>query len=450
MRKIALFGLIVFLAAVCQASSLPPILDTSKIFERTLPNGLQLVIKEERQWPVVAIGLYIRAGSLYERPQEAGAAHLVEHLLFEATGDDAQKLAPFVESMGGRINASTLRDFVHVDVLMASPFIERVLPVLLEAVFKAQFTEQQFKRELAVVKREIADRRERVDVYLDELLWRLAYDTHPYGRPIGGTETDVERLTYDTVRQFYRRFYVPNNAALIVVGDVDPMWLEGRVRQLTADVKARELHWQEPPLDPPLTQTRVKAETLQRPLSVLAFGWRAVGIEDKPTVCALDLIYTLLGQGAVGRLNTRLVKEEKVLLSAEVEFLTQKYPGLFIINAVVPPGREEEAQIAILKEVQRLAEEPLSEQELERAKRLLYAEYAFTNETYDDQAGSLGFYASIDNYRFALDYIAHVMQITPEQIQDTARRLLRRDNYALVILRGQKGEEAPETAAMRL
>jgi zinc protease len=447
MRKLMLLVAVILAFAPVLAAPDLPVLDPSRVTEKTLPNGLKLVVKEERQWPVVALGAYIRAGSRHERPAEVVAAHLVEHLLFEATGDDAQKLAPFIEAMGGRIAAMTMRDFVHVDLIIASRYLERVLPVFVRAVFEAGFTDQQMMRELSVVKREIADRRDRADLYLDEMIWRLAYDKHPYGHPIGGTVADLDKLTYDTVNQFYRRFYVPNNVSFVAVGDVDPAWLEGRLKELTAQIPAREMTWREPPLDPSLTQTRVKAEPVGREISLLAFAWRAAAIDDPTSVCALDLIYTLLGQEGAGRLNTRLVHEQKVLLSSEVGFLTQKQPGLFIITALVQPGREEEAQAAIVKEVLGLATDPISDQELTRAKRLLYAEYAFTNESYDDQVGSMGFYASISSYRFALDYIDLVMKITPEQIQQVARQLLRADSYSLAILRGQKGGR-PETAAM--
>lgn len=447
MRKLMLLVVVILALAPAMAAPDLPVLDPSRVTEKTLPNGLKLVVKEERQWPVVALGAYIRAGSRQEMPGEVGAAHLVEHLLFEATGDDSQKLAPFIEGMGGRIAATTMRDFVHVDVVISSRYLERVLPVFVKAVFQAGFTEQQMMRELAVVKREIADRRDRADLYLDEMIWTLAYDKHPYGHPIGGTVADVDKLTFDTANQFYRRFYVPNNVCFLAVGDVDPAWLEGRLKELTAQIPARQLTWREPALDPPLTLTRIKAEAVNREISLLSFAWRAAGIDDPTSICALDLIYTLLGQEGIGRLNVRLVTDQKVLLSSDVSFLTQKQPGLFTITALVQPGREEEAQAAIVKEVVSLATAPISDEELARAKRMLYAEYAFSNESYDDQAGSMGFYASLDSYRFALDYIGQVMKITPAQLQQVARQLLRADNYALAILRGQKGER-PDTAAM--
>lgn len=445
MRRLSLIS-ILLVAARLYAADLP-VLDATHVTERTLPNSLKLVVKEERQWPVVAISAYIRAGSLYEGEKEAGAAHLVEHMLFEATGEDDQKLAPTIEAMGGRISATTLRDFVHVDVVVASRYLEQVLPLLTKAVFDAPFTAPQMTRELSVVKREMEDRRERADLYADELIWRLAYPQHPYGRPVGGTTEDLAALNFDTVAAFHKRFYVPNNVAFLAVGDVDPNWLEGKLKELTAKYPVADTGWQPPPVEPAPDQPRLKVESLPREVSLMSFAWHAPGIADKNEVCAMDLLYTVLGQGSVGRLTGKLVSDRKLLLSAETQFLTQKHPGLLIVSAVVSPAKEAEAQAAILAEMQRLSDELLTPEELARAKRLLYTEYAFSNESYDDQLGSMGFYASIDTYRFALDYINTVMALTPEQVQATARKYLGVSNFSLSVLHGKRNTK-PDDQAM--
>jgi predicted Zn-dependent peptidase len=181
---------------------------------------------------------------------------------------------------------------------------------------------------------------------------------------------------------------------------------------------------------------------MSREVSLLGFAWHAPGVSDRESVCAMDLIYTLLGEQASGRLQRVLVQEKRIALSVDAQFLTQKEPGLMILNALVPRGREQEAQIAILDEVRKLADEPTSEADLEQAKRLLYADYAFTNESFDDQVASMGFYQSIDSYRFALDYITAVMGITPAQVQDVARRYLQPEAYSLVVIEAGGGRPA--------
>lgn len=449
-RARGLMGLVVALLAALSATQAAelPILDPARVTATRLNNGLRVVVKEERQWPVVAIGVYVRAGSVHEGSSEVGAAHMVEHLLFEATGPDKKKLAPYIESLGGRIRATTLRDFMHLDVVVASSYLEQVLPVIVKAVYEARFEEREFARERDVVQREIGERSNRADIYLDDLLWRSAFKTHPYGRPIGGTTKDVAQLTVERVREFYQRTYVPGNMAFVVVGDVEPAWLQGRLGELTAPYRAPAPNWELPPSEPPLSQPRVVAESLPREITLMGFAWQAPGIADKSDVCAMDLIYTLLGQGSQGRLMSELGEQKKVLLSAEVQYLTQRQPGLLTITALLYPAREDEALAGILAQVRRLAEEPISEAELARARRMLYTDYAFTNESYDDQVGSMGFYESIDTYQFALDYIAEVMRITPEQIQATARKYLLEEAYTLVILRGKRSGQ-PEVTAMR-
>lgn len=433
------WGLLLALATSGSWGADLPVLDATRVTERQLANGLKLVVKEERQWPVVAVGVYVRAGSLYEAAGEEGAAHLLEHMLFESSGEDGLQLAPELERLGAQVTATTLRDFVHVDVTVASRFLERVLPSLVKAVFEPQFDDKAVRRELAVVKRELGERGERANIYLDDMLWSLAFQKHPYGRPIGGRPENLTALTPDKVRGFASKWYVPNNASFVATGDLDTAWLTSRLTELTAKYPARPVTWQAPPEEAAPAQPRVLNASMSREVSLLGFAWHAPAVADKAGVCAMDLIYTILGEGAAGRLEQRLVEEKKVALSVETEFLTQKCPGLMVINALVPRGREQEAQIMILEEVRRLREEPLSADELEHAKRLVYTDYAFTNESYDDQVGSMGFYQSIDTYRFALDYITQVMRITPGQVQEVARKYLGVQNYSLVILEAASG-----------
>lgn len=439
---------LVMVAAVLAAGSLAyaglPVLDGSKITERALPNGLRLVVKEERQWPVVAVGLYVRVGSLHEAKGEEGAAHVLEHMLFETTDDSGEKLSPQIEALGGQITASTMRDFTRVEVVVASRYLEQVLPLLTKSAFEAPLDPKALKRELNVVRQEMTDRQERADNALDDLLWALAFKDHPYGRPIGGRPEEISRLTPEVLSSFRQKWYSPSNMSVVVVGDVDPNWLGNRLTELTAKYPGRPVTWTEPAPESAPDHPRLRLEKLARDVSLLGYAWHAPSVADKTAVCAMDLIYTILGQGPAGRLNKRLVQEKQVALSVDTEFLTQKAPGLMIISALVPRGREQEAQVMILDEIRRLDEEPVSAEELQLAKRLLYADYAFTNESYDDQVGSLGFYESIDNYRFAVDYINQVMAITPEQIQAVVRKYLRRDSYSLVVLEGQRGARAGE------
>ncbi len=149
-----------------------PILDGSKITETQLDNGLRLIVKPEHQWGLVSVGLYIRAGSFCESDDNAGIAHLIEHLLFEATDrTGTQRIAAAIEGMGGDIAARTTRDFTHVDVTVASQFLPQALELLAAAAFQVEFNEATVSREREIVARELTDRAAYAEGSLDDLIW---------------------------------------------------------------------------------------------------------------------------------------------------------------------------------------------------------------------------------------------------------------------------------------
>jgi zinc protease len=426
-----------------------PIVGDDNVKLKVLDNGLRIVVKEENTWPIVAMGMFVRAGSLHETDQQVGVAHLVEHLLFEAESPEGESdVAEYIESIGGRMSAYTLRDFTHVDITVASKFVEPALASLIKTVFDAQFDEQAILHEQAVIAREIADMEEGLAGAMDFKLWDMAFESHPYGRPVGGTAKEVRSITVETARAFYNNFYVPNNMSLVVVGRVDTDWLFDRVAKLTADHRAGNVEWTEPAREQTQDEVRKHIATRDSQMTAISYAWHAPGMPDETDICATDLIYILLGKKQVGRLDKLLVEEKNYAADVRIDYLTQKHPGLFVITAVVMDKNEMAVRKAILEQAQRLVDEPVPEDELARAKLLLRTEYAFSNETYAGQVGSLGFYDAITSYRFAIDYIDIVSAITPEQLQAAARKLFVPDSYSIVILRRE--QDAPAVEEVKL
>lgn len=449
MRKINVKGAVIlafFVLCICAHAA--PIVGDANIRTKVLPNGLRIIVKEERTWPIVAMGMYVRGGSGYEGPNQVGAAHLVEHLLFETPGTDARpRIAEYIESIGGNISAFTSRDSTNVDITITSTYIETALDTLITTVFDAEFSDDSILHEQSVVTQEIAQREARGTLEMDQLLWELSFGTHPYGRPIGGTADDIAKLSIEQIKAYYDMFYVPNNVSLVLVGRVDADWLFDRVETLTSGYKAAPLAFSPPVLAPP--QTEISKDIRQRDsqTTVLSFAWRAAAINDKTAVCATDLLYTILGHGASGRLNRRLVDEDGYALAVDLNYLTQRWPGLFVITAAVRDQNELALRKAIIEEVQRLVDEKVSDAELDRAKLQIRTEYAFANESYSGQVMSLGFYEAIDDYKFAVEYADRVNAITPEDIQAAARDIFRPDSYSLVILR--RLQDAPPAQEVR-
>ncbi len=448
-RKVAtVIGLVVAVvwSAAAQAA---PVVGGDNVKLKVLDNGLRVVVKEERTWPVVAMGMYIKAGSLHEADDQVGAAHLVEHLLFEAEPAEGEaKVAGYIEGIGGRMVAYTGRDFTHVDITVANSYVETALERLVRTVFEAEFEEAAVVHEQQVVCREIRDTTEGASGTMAFALWDLAFENHPYGRPIGGTVQDVRKLTVARVRDFYNTFYVPNNMSLVVVGGVDTDWLFNRVQQLVANYKAKTIDWTEPARETAQSKVRKHITTRDSEITAVAYAWHAPGMPDKADICATDLIYIILGQKNTGRLHKVLVEENQWASNVNITYLTQQHPGLLVIRAAVLEKNELAVRKAILEQVERLVNEKVTEQELARAKLLLRTEYAFGNESYAGQVMSMGFYEGIDTYEFAIEYIDRVNLVTVDDIQAVARNMFQAGSYSLVILRREK--DAPPAQEVKL
>jgi len=437
------------IAASCVAA---PILDPAKITEKTFDNGFRVIIKAENQGGLASANLVIRAGSAYEAEGQIGVAHLLEHLLFEAIDvRDDQRVGPAIESMGGYVNAVTTRDFTYIEVTVASQYLSEALKLIAQAVFEPQITPVAVVREREIVARELTDRLDTAGGALDDLLWATAFSVHPYGRPIGGRPEQITELTAEDVLAFYHRYYVPANMALVVVGDVERATLEAQVAELFGSHPGGTPQIPELPREPTPSDVKIVVDTRPSEATIVSFAWLAPEIEDFDEVCAMDLIYTVLGAGRLGRLYAALNEQDLAVMS-DVQFLTQRDPGLFIITAVTSPDHELDVRSAVIREIERLRTEPITPERLDEVKRVLRIDYAFSNEAYSDQAGSLGFYEALGDYRLAIDYIDRVEAVTPELIQQVAVKYLDPNAYTLAIIRPEPRpgttEEARATCAM--
>ncbi|HCA45938.1 MAG TPA: hypothetical protein DEP45_00905 [Armatimonadetes bacterium] len=422
------------LAACCICTHAAPILDPAKISDRTFENGFRTVVKDEDQWGLAAAALYIRAGSAQEPEDAAGVAHLLEHLVFEATDPrDDSRVGSAIESLGGYVNAMTTRDFTQIQVIVASQYLPRALELMAQTVFNPGLTPAAVEREREIVARELADRLDSAAGTLDDLIWSNAFAGHPYGRPIGGTPEQVTLLSYEDLTAFHERFYVPANMALVVAGDVDAEEVFTQVQELFGTRESAPAPDLAVAPEPPQTDVRVGADSRPSRALLLSYAWHAPEVEEFDDVCAMDLLYTVLGEGQFGRLH-RVLNAEGLALMSNVSFLTQRDQGLVIITAMSLPDQEVAVRSAILKEVERLRTEPLTDEELAAAKRALRISYQFGNEAFSDQADAMGFYEAIANYRLAVDYIDRVEAVTAEQLQAVAQKYLDPNAYTLAII----------------
>src|SRR5262245_27015798 len=268
----------------------------------TLENGLRVIIQEDHFAPVVAIKMWVKAGSADETPDVAGAAHVHEHMIFKGTQRrPVGAIAAEVESSGGQINAFTSSDHTVYHLILASRYFATGLDIIADALQNTTFDPHELSKELNVVMEEWKRGEDSPTSRAATELFRLAYVEHPYGRPVIGFRETIEALNRERVVNFYQRWYQPNNMTLVIVGDVDREQTRQEILRLFSGQPQRALPSRPRVAEPPQQELRfsILDMNVEEFYLYLSFPIPPAAHED---VYALDLLSYILGGGESSRL----------------------------------------------------------------------------------------------------------------------------------------------------
>src|SRR5574341_1420647 len=336
----------------------------------SLANGLKVILRKDPSSPLAALQLWVGTGAADETAEEAGLAHVLEHVLFRGSSERGTgKIAAALEGLGGRINGFTSRDHtVYHMVLPASRVSEglRLLADMMQLPTPEEVSEPELQREIQVVLQEWKQGQDNPRSLVNSALFKTAYRVHPYGRPIIGTPESLSRITRELLSRFHRRWYGANNMALVAVGNFDIELVKGEILAHFASL---------PPAEPPARQWPVESlpeeqrfQILKAPVrqSHLVIGFPIPRAGDA-ALPALDLLAFVLGRGESSRLAERVKIAGGLVNSVSSSTFVAKEPGLFLIRAQLKPEKTSAALAAIFEELRRLQEETVSPLELNRA-----------------------------------------------------------------------------------
>ncbi len=404
-----------------------------------LPNGLNVILEENRAAPVVALQAWVQVGSADESDREAGLAHLHEHMLFKGTRQRGPgAVARDIESRGGEVNAWTSFDQTVYHLTIASHFFEDGLEVLSDQVLGSIFDPDELAREIEVVIEEIKRSEDMPSRKASRALFELVYQSHTYGRPVIGFPETVRSFSRDDVLGFYRRHYTPDNVTLVIVGDFDPARARERIEALWGDAQGTHGGHHPRTREPEQTalRARVVSEAVQE--SHLALAWPIPGIlaEDLAT---LDLAAAVLGNGDSARLVQEVKRDRHLCNEIYSYAYTPKDPGLFMVGATM---RHEQAPALIdevLRQVYRLRTQGPGENELAVAKHLVESEAIWQRETVQGVARKLGFYETVTgSLDFEERYYERIRSVDAEAIRAACDRYLRSERLNAVVLGGEE------------
>ncbi|MBF0310109.1 MAG: insulinase family protein [Magnetococcales bacterium] len=400
-----------------------------------LENGLRVVLVQEPKAPVVVTQVWYRVGSVDEEPGRTGLSHMLEHMMFRGTPDHPDgEFSRIVSHLGGDDNASTSQDFTQYYVKIASNHLERILALEADRMHNLRLEEEVLRTENAVVQEE---RRSRTDsdpqARMAEKFQERLFSGHPYGHPIIGWMADIQAHRRDDLARWYRLHYAPNNAALVVVGDLDLDRAQRLVETYFASIPPAESlpdgRIARPPLPEQPQRLVVEDATARVGLWNMAFSAPSLAQGDaEREVMACEVLTELLGGGLSSRLYRRLVVEEQLAVAVNAGYGGMERGGGTIQLQVTPRSGVDAVRIEeqVRAVIERLRQEPVDETELQRVRNNLIAGHVFTQDSAYYLAHSIGrsVTAGIDWRGQVLDYPHHLREVAVADVQAAAGRYL--------------------------
>ncbi len=438
---LALIGLLA-LDPTARAAERPTRLDYTMT---TLANGMKVVFLEDHSTPIVHTEVWYHVGSKNEKPGRTGFAHLFEHMMFKGSKNVEPEGHPsWISSIGGQSNAYTTEDATVFWQTTPAQYLPLVLWLEADRLASLRINEDVFKKEREVVKEE---RRMRIDNQpygrLNELIYDQAFTVHPYKHPTIGSMADLEAASVDDVRDFFHTYYVPGNATVVIVGDFETKDAQELVNRYLGRVpKSDRPVPRDIPKEPP--QTKERRLTLEEnwPLPAVVVAHH-ITFDGDPDSYPLHIASKVLSDGQSSRIYRKLVYEKQLALAAFGGGNIIEDPNLFYAVAIVQPGHTPEETIdALIAELDRLRNEPISPNELQQAKNQFARDYMFGRESNKDKASQLGHAAVIHNDIKTADGEFDIfMNITQGDVQRVARKYFTPENRLVmtVMPRGAAG-----------
>jgi len=411
----------------------------AEVTEYHLDNGLKLIVKEDHRAPVVVSQVWYKVGSSYEHLGITGTSHVLEHMMFKGTKNlDPGEFSRLIAEQGGQENAFTGQDFTGYYQRLAASRLEISFRLESERMHQLLLSEAEFKKELAVVKEE---RRLRVEdkpqSRVSEIFHATAFLYSPYSAPIIGWMSDLEQMTVADLQHWYQRWYAPNNATLVVVGDVQAEAVLALAKQYfgpipRVDFPALKTHQEPEQLG--LKRVRVKVPAK---LPYLMMGYKVPVINTASIAWepyALEVLTGILDGGESARFSKELVRGQEIINTISTGYSSSERLNTLLTFAAVPTQTHTLAELeaALKAQIVRLQKTLVSAQELNRVKAQVLASDIFERDSMFYQGMKMGILETTGvGWRVLDNYIANINAVTPAQIQAVAKKYLIDDRLTI-------------------
>ncbi len=427
------------LASLCFSS----LAMSAEVQEFKLDNGLKIVVQEDHRAPVVVSQVWYRAGALDEVNGKTGVAHVLEHMMFKGTKTvPAGKFSRLIAAAGGKENAFTAQDQTTYYQQLEKSNLPLSMKLEADRMANLNLTDEEFAKEIKVVMEERRWRTEdKPQSKVNEQFNSTIYHVHPYGRPVVGWMNDLENMTADDAREWYKTWYAPNNATLVVVGDVNAQEVLKLAKQYFGPLKARAIPARKPQVEPEQKGERRVIVKAQAKLPYVLMGFHVPTLQDADKDVepyALEILAGVLNGNASARLNQNLVRQSQIAIDVDAgyDMVQRGRQSIFVLDGTPSEGKSvAELEAAILNEIEKIKTGGVTEEELQRVKAQVIAADVYQRDSMFYQAMQIGNLETAGfSWRILKDYPAKLQAVTAEQVQLVAKKYFNKDNLTVATL----------------
>jgi len=407
-----------------------------------LKNGLTLIVKEDHRAPVVFTSVWYKVGGSYEHNGTTGVSHVLEHMMFRGTQKyPAGMLEKLIAKNGGQQNAMTANDQTMYYQKLSADKLALSFKLEADRMHNLTLSKKDFEKEIQVV---MEERRMRYDdnpnATTYERFMAAAFVNSPYHHQAIGWMTDLVHMTVQNVRDWYHTWYVPNNAVVVVVGDVKPQHVLSLAEKYFGPLKSKPVPTLKPRVE--IKQMGTKRIVVDAPakLPLLLMGYHTpslVTAKEKWQPYALDVLSAILGGSSSSRFSKDLIRGQQIAITAQSSYSSYAlHSNLFVLAGIPTPGHSiAQLQKAFLKQILAIQTHLVSTKELERVKAQVIAESTYEKDSLTNQAMNIGIPVTIGlPWQTDQNYVREIQKITPKEIQEVAKRFLTPQELTIAVL----------------
>jgi len=414
----------------------------AKVSEFMLDNGMKIIVREDHRAPVVVSQIWYKVGASYEHNGITGVSHVLEHMMFKGTNTHAPgEFSRIISENGGRENAFTGRDYTAYFQQLEKSRLEVSFELEADRMRNLLLQPEEFAKEVKVV---MEERRLRTEDKPQSLTYErfsaAAFQTSPYHNPIIGWMNDLENMNIDDLKDWYKKWYAPNNATLVVVGDVKPNEVYLLAQKYFGPVPRGKNIKLKPRLE--VEQEGERRIVVKRPakLPYLLMGYQVPVLktaQEDWEPYALEVLAQILDGDDSARLAINLVRGTQIAASASASYdIAARMQSLFMFSAVPSQNKTViDIELALKTEIERIKNEPITKEELERVKIQVVASDIYEKDSVFYQAMQIGMLETIGlNWKLMDDYVERIRAVTTEQVQQVAKKYLVDDHLTVAVL----------------